>query len=187
MRRTVTVLTGLFMLAGSAQAQTPASCNANLFDQAISRDKITAGPGDIVNYRVALVNRSVNNTQVGCHTLSVTANFRCPAPDGQPTGTATNLVSTVNIPANDAIAFFGPFACTMPDADPAFAGVFGTGLLDDGGPSPFLINKTISVEISHTPPPPATQIPTLSSVAFSALGVFIVALGALGVRRRRAH
>lgn len=142
----------LSVLPAPADAQTPANCNANLFDQAIARDKIGARPGEIVNYTVAFVNRSVlppPSTQIGCNVLNVTADFRCPGPTGAPNGTATNLVTDVDIPANDVVTQFGPFPCVMPDIDPgtAFAGVFGTGDLDDGGPSPFLINKTISVQV----------------------------------------
>src|SRR5262245_47276275 len=146
----VLTLAVLLLLPVSASAQTPANCNANLFDQAISRDKIAARPGEIVNYNVAFVNRSAlppPSTQIGCNVLNVTANFNCPGPTGAPNGPQTNLVTDVDIPADNAVTFFGPFPCVMPDIDPgtAFAGVFGTGDLDDGGPSPFLINKTISV------------------------------------------
>src|SRR4029453_17684676 len=105
----------LALAAAPASAQTPATCNANLFDEAIARDKDLTAPGEIVNYRVALVNRSVTNALIGCNVEHVTANFRCPGPTGQPDGPTTNLVTDVDIPSNDSVRFFGPFACTMPD------------------------------------------------------------------------
>ena len=90
--------------ASWAEAQTPAGCNANLFDQAISRDKVAARPGETVNYTVALVNRSVLGAQIGCNVLDVTANFVCPGPTGAPNGPSTNIVTNVDYPANDAVS-----------------------------------------------------------------------------------
>jgi hypothetical protein len=178
----------LALAAAPVSAQTPATCNANLFDEAIARDKDRTAPGEIVHYRVALVNRSVTNALIGCNVEHVTANFRCPGPTGQPDGPTTNLVTDVDIPSNDSVRFFGPFACTMPDVTGTvlvLAGVFGTGLLDDGGPSPFLINKTISVEVSITPPPPPIQIPTLAHWTFGLLSGGLALLGLATLRRRR--
>ena len=50
----------MLMLPASASAQTPANCNANLLDITISRDKAAARPGEIVNYTVNVINRSVS-------------------------------------------------------------------------------------------------------------------------------
>jgi hypothetical protein len=141
------------LLPTAASAQNPANCNANLFDQAIARDKIAARPGETVTYTVAFVNRTTLGSpptqQIGCNVLDVTANFNCPGPTGAPNGPGTNLVTNVDFPADGNVITFPSIQCVMPDIDPgvAFAGVFGTGLLDDGGPSPFLINKTISVAV----------------------------------------
>jgi hypothetical protein len=137
----------VLMLPASARAQNPPTCNANLLDITISRDQLAARPGEIVNYTVNVINRSVSGVQIGCNTLDVTADFFCPSPTGQPNGPSTNLLTTVDIPANDTLMVFGPFPCVMPDIDPgiATAAVRGTGFLDDGVTSPFLINKDIAV------------------------------------------
>ena len=139
--------------AGGGPRADPPTCNANLLDVTISRDKLAAFPGDTVNYTVNVINRSVLGAQIGCDTLSVTADFFCPGPTGQPDGASTNLFTDVDIPANDVLAVFGPFACTLPNLAPpavALAGANAAGLLDDGvleGGSPFLIEKTIGVLI----------------------------------------
>src|SRR4030095_2818423 len=137
----------VLMLPASARAQNPPTCNANLLDITTSRDQLAARPGEIVNYTVNVINRSVSGVQIGCNTLDVTADFFCPSPTGQPNGPSTNLLTTVDIPANDTLMVFGPFPCVMPDIDPgiATAAVRGTGFLDDGVTSPFLINKDIAV------------------------------------------
>jgi hypothetical protein len=137
----------VLMLPASAHAQNPPTCNANLLDITISRDQLAARPGEIVNYTVNVINRSVSGVQIGCNTLQVTADFFCPGPTGQPNGPSTNLFTNVDIAANDVLAVFGPFPCVMPDIDPgvAVAGVRGAGFLDDGVTSPFLINKDIAV------------------------------------------
>jgi hypothetical protein len=111
-------------------------------------DRLGSG-GEIVNFTVNVINRSVLGAQIGCNTLDVTANFFCPGPTGQPNGTSTNLFTNLDIPANDALAVFGPFPCVMPDIDPedATAQVVSTGTLDDGNLSPFLIRKEIVVQI----------------------------------------
>jgi hypothetical protein len=139
----------MLMLPASASAQNPPNCNANLLDVTISRDKLAALPGETVNYTVNVINRSVLGVQIGCNTLSVTADFSCPGPTGASDGTTTNLFTDVDIPANDALATFGPFPCTMPDIAPgiAFAGVDTAGVLDDGLNSPFLIQKDVAVLI----------------------------------------
>jgi hypothetical protein len=148
----VTIAVAL-LLPAAASAQNPANCNANLLDVTISRDRLTARPGEIVNYTVNVINRSVLGVQIGCNTLDVTADFFCPDATGAPEGPSTNLFTNLDIPANDALAVFGPFACEMPDIDPgtAFAGVDTTGKLDDGvtaGGSPFLIVKTVAVLVA---------------------------------------
>jgi hypothetical protein len=138
------------LLPAAASAQNPPNCNANLLDITISRDRLVARPGETVNYTVNVINRSVSGVQIGCNTLDVTADFFCPGPTGLPNGASTNLLTDVDIPANDALAVFGPLSCTMPDIDPgvAFAGVRGDGTLDDGNLSPFLINKDIAVLVA---------------------------------------
>jgi hypothetical protein len=135
------------MLSALASAQIPADCNANLLDITISRDVLATRPGETVNYTVNIINRSVLGVQIGCNTLDVTADFFCPDSTGAPNGPSTNLITNLDIPANNVLAEFGPFPCTMPDIDPgiATAAVRGTGFLDDGVTSPFLINKDIAV------------------------------------------
>jgi hypothetical protein len=137
------------LLPAAASAQNPPLCNANLLDVTISRDNLAARPGEEVNYTVNVINRSVSGIQIGCNTLDVTANFFCPGPTGDPDGPSTNLFTTVDIPANDVLAVFGPFACTMPNIAPgtATAGVAAVGTLDDGNLSPFLITKDIVVQV----------------------------------------
>ena len=103
------------LLPAAASAQNPAGCNANLLDVTISRDTLAARPGETVNYTVNVINRSVIGMQIGCNTLDVTADFFCPGPTGASDGPSTNLFTNVNIPANDALSLFGPFACTMPN------------------------------------------------------------------------
>src|SRR5262245_63361479 len=101
--------------------------------------------------------------QIGCNTSTVTADFKCPDAMGHPNGPPIdNLFTSIAIMANDVTTQFGPFPCTMPDiggsSGGAFvptAGVFGGGNLEDGtgpggGPSPFVINKTITVVIVTT-------------------------------------
>jgi hypothetical protein len=144
----VTIAVAL-LLPAAASAQNPANCNANLLDVTISRDRLTARPGDIVNYTVNIINRSNLGVQIGCNALDVTADFFCPGPTGEADGASTNLFTNLDIPANDALAVFGPFPCVMPDIDPedATAQVVSTGTLDDGNLSPFLIRKEIVVQI----------------------------------------
>jgi hypothetical protein len=146
---TAATLALALMLPAAAGAQTPATCNANLLDITISRDTPAARPGDIVNYTVNVINRSVLGVQIGCNTLDVSATFFCPGPTGNPDGASTVLLTDVDIPANDLLAVFGPLPCVMPDIDPgvATAGVRGDGFLDDGLTSPFLIEKDIAVVI----------------------------------------
>lgn len=185
----VMLVAAALLTAQPVEAQTPSNCNSNLFDQAINRDKQQTKPGDIVNYSVAFANRPTLGNQIGCRVFNVTANFRCPGPDGQPTGPATNLVTDASYPPDGVVHNFGPFSCTMPDVTGStivLAGVFGSGLLDDGGPSPFLINKTISVIVSPDiiPPPPAL-VPTLSEWVFGLLASLILVGGMLTLRARR--
>jgi hypothetical protein len=147
----VTIAVALLLpAAANAQEGNPPGCNSNLLDVTISRDRLTARPGDIVNYTVNIINRSNLGVQIGCNALDVTADFFCPGPTGESDGAATNLITSVDIPANNVLAEFGPLPCTMPDIDPgvAFAGVRGTGILDDGVNSPFLIDKDIAVLVA---------------------------------------
>jgi hypothetical protein len=149
----------------TAWAQSPANCNANLLDESISAVPTTAGAGDTVNYLVIVTDRSVlppgcipgaPGCQVGCDVLNVTADFCCPNAAGDPAlpppnALCTNLVTDVDIPANDAFAVFGPFPCVMPDiVGGATAAVVGSGVLADGFDSPFDIFKTIAVAITTT-------------------------------------
>jgi hypothetical protein len=137
------------LLPAAASAQNPANCNANLLDVTISRDTLVAQPGETVNYTVNVINRSVLGVQIGCNTLDVTADFFCPGPTGEADGASTNLLTNVDIPANNVLTQFPPIACTMPNLAPgtATAGVVATGILDDGNLSPFLIEKEIVVQV----------------------------------------
>jgi hypothetical protein len=136
-----------------------------LLDESISAVPTTAGAGDIVNYLVIVTDRSVlppgctpgaPGCQVGCDVLDVTADFCCPNAVGDPAlpppnALCTNLVTMVDIPADDTFAVFGPFPCVMPDiTGGATAAVVGSGFLDDGFESPFDIFKTIAVAITTT-------------------------------------
>jgi hypothetical protein len=148
---TAAILVLALMLPTSASAQESANCNANLLllGVTISRDELAARPGEIVNFTVNVINRSVIDAQIGCNALDVTADFFCPGPTGEADGASTNLFTNLDIPANDALAVFGPFPCAMPDIDPgmAFAGVVSTGNLNDSVTSPFLIEKTVAVDL----------------------------------------
>jgi hypothetical protein len=144
---TAAILALALMLPASASAQNPADCNANLLDITISRSTPAARPGEIVTYNINVINRIAIGPQIGCNTLDVSATFFCPDATGAPNGPSTILFTDVDITANDVVAPFGPFPCTMPDIDPgvATAAVRGDGLLDDGVTSPFLIDKDIAV------------------------------------------
>jgi hypothetical protein len=176
------LLLGLVCLGGLApqlaSAQTPANCNANLLDESISAVPTTAGAGDTVNYLVIVTDRSVlppgctpgaPGCQVGCNVLNVTADFCCPNAAGDPAipppnALCTNLVTDVDIAANDAFAVFGPFPCIMPNVvGGATAAVVGNGFLDDGFDSPFDIFKTIAVAITTTTTTTSTSTTTTST------------------------
>src|SRR4029453_13692184 len=103
-RKVVTATAALLALPlrlppSAGRPQTPPTCNANLLDVTISRDTPAARPGEIVNYTVNIINRSVLGVQIGCNALDVTADFFCPGPTGQSNGASTNLITNVDIPA----------------------------------------------------------------------------------------
>jgi hypothetical protein len=113
--------------------------------------------------------------QIGCNTSNVSAEFRCPDATGQPNGPPISpLFTMADIAANDTLMQFGPFPCTMPNIGPgtATAGVFGGGNLDDGtgpggGPSPFIIDKTIAVIIVTTTTSTSTSTSTSTTTSSS--------------------
>ena len=148
---TAAILALALMLPASASAQNPANCNANLLDITISRDRLAARPGEIVNYIINVINRSVIGSPAADRLQYVRRDGRLSSVrvrPAQPIGGRARLSSqTSTSPRTMLVAPFGPFPCTMPDIDPgiATAAVRGTGFLDDGVTSPFLINKDIAV------------------------------------------
>lgn len=173
---------GLGLAPRLASAQSPADCNANLLDESISRSTDTAVAGQTVTFTVTAVDRTRlppgcatgdPTCQIGCDVLDVTADFCCPAVNGQPAtppnALCTNLVTMQDIPATDAVAVFGPFPCVMPDVGPgsATAAVTGNGLLDDGFQSPFQIDKTIAVSIVTTTTTTSTSTSTSTTTSSS--------------------
>ncbi len=145
------------LLPAAASAQVPANCNANLLATNIARDDFQVDPGQIVNYTVTVANITQIDLPdplqdlIGCQVVDVTANFFCPGATGAADGPSTNLLTNATIDPGENITF-PPIPCTMPDiTGVALAGVFGDGLLQDGGPSPFEIFKQISVLVSEEP------------------------------------
>jgi hypothetical protein len=137
-----------------------AQCNANLFDISIVADRLVAVPGETVNYRVIITNRSEQAGFIGCDVENVTADFFCPDATGAPTVFEANVVTDRDFPADNSVNIFPPltdpaFTCIMPNIDGfAFAEVRGpaANLVNEQGQiiGAVTIQKSIAVNVLRT-------------------------------------
>src|SRR4030095_17186697 len=77
---TAAILALALLLPAPASAQSPANCNANLLDQTISRfpPDPTALPGDVIQYLIVAVNRSLQPP--ACDPADPHCHARCEPP-----------------------------------------------------------------------------------------------------------
>jgi len=172
-------------------SQIPAGCSTDGVGVDVQKSATTIKNGDTVTYTGTFDNSPAANV---CDAALIVIRAFCPDPQGQPTVLFGTLISVPDLPHATPTQQAGSFKCVINLASgvhTAIARVTLAGILHDNPIADDLlsISKDLSVLIEETPPPPppppVSQIPTLSEWAMIGLGVFLVGMGALTLRKRR--
>jgi hypothetical protein len=191
-RWTLSAALALAALTSPAHAsQIPPGCSTDGVGLDLQKSATTIHNGDTVTYTVTLDNSGAPGV---CDAAAVLIRGFCPDPSGQPTILVKQFAVIADLPHASPLSTVGTFDCGINlgnGVTTAIARATLAAVLHDNPIADDLLafQKDLSVLLAVTPPPPppppVSQIPTLSEASLLGLGIFIVAVGALTIRKRR--
>jgi hypothetical protein len=180
----------LHLVTPAGGSQIPPGCSTSGVGVDLQKSATNIHNGDTVTYSGSIDNSAAANV---CDAAAVIVKAFCPDAQGQPTILNKVLFTSENLPHATPLTPVGSYACVInlgTGVTTAIARVTLTALLHDNPVVDDLISvsKDLSVLLEVAPPPPpppVSTIPTMSEWSFIALAGFIIAMGALALRRRR--